>query len=354
MYRPSDSLTSPVRSLAWMVATYSGGKCRGSEATACENGSPRRIAATIVASTSWRSPWTSFSASVWRASTRFNPASSSAMSSTENSAAENRAARRALSRMPFWEAKKTFRPCRRASSRAAASLAAVSVSETTCWRASSAWRWNCISRSSVHRGLGDGVHAEIRVLAGAAGLAVAAVGDDLELGLLARDAIDVRPAPRVVRQRLLQVRLDRGQAFLAGRVAPVVEAVLVQRLLQRIDLRARHLHLRLAHLGEVARGYVPGEQADDDDDDEQLEQREAFVQLFHGSLPWLFARYCGIATGPSTGGVDVDAAAVVPELVDPVVLPPTGAPEIQKDALPPTPKLIEPAPDWCAPMSGAR
>ena len=48
------------------------------------------------------------------------------------------AALRALSRSPFPETKKTFRPCRLASSRAAASLAALSVSETTCWRASSA------------------------------------------------------------------------------------------------------------------------------------------------------------------------------------------------------------------------
>jgi hypothetical protein len=70
------------------------------------------------------------------------------------------------------------------------------------------------------------------------------------------------------------------------------------------------------------------------------------------SLGWSFL-YCGTTTGPSTAVdvVEVDVVEVV--LVDPVVLPPTGAPDTQKDALPPTPKLIAALPDWWAPTSGA-
>ena len=63
-----------------------------------------------------------------------------------------------------------------------------------------------------------------------------------------------------------------------------IEAELVERLLERIDLRARHLHFRLADLPEVARRDVAGEQADDHDHHQQLEQREAFYLLHIPSL----------------------------------------------------------------------
>src|SRR6185295_6072235 len=216
-------------------------------------------------------------------------------------------------------------------------------------------------RSVANRGGGGAArgYADVGVLAGAAGLAVLAVGEDFVLGLLARHAVHVRTAPRIVRQRLLQVRLHRGETFLAGRVAPVVEAVLVHRLFQGVDLRARHLHLGLAHLREVARGYVSGKQSDDDDDDEQLEQREAFqFPVPHGSLPWLVVSgYWGIATGPSTGVVDVEVDAVVVVLVlpepRPVTAPPSDAPETHRLDWPVTPNTIAPVPDWWAPTSGA-
>jgi len=43
---------------------------------------------------------------------------------------------------------------------------------------------------------------------------------------------------------------------------------LVERFLERLDLRPGHLDLGAAHLREVARGYVAGEQADDHDHDQ--------------------------------------------------------------------------------------
>jgi hypothetical protein len=78
------------------------------------------------------------------------------------------------------------------------------------------------------------------------------------------------------------LRHEGVQTFLGARVALHVKPVLVERFLQGLDLRARHLDLGLAHLGEVARGHIPGEQADDHDDDEQLEQREAFHRSLDG------------------------------------------------------------------------
>src|SRR6185503_9092155 len=99
-------------------------------------------------------------------------------------------------------------------------------------------------------------------------------------------AVNVRPAPGIGRHGLLEVwalpglgarglRDQRLEAFLGAGVVPRVEAVLVERFLEGFDLRPRDLDLGAAHLGEVARGYVSGEQADDHDHDEELEQSEA-------------------------------------------------------------------------------
>src|SRR5205809_648410 len=68
-------------------------------------------------------------------------------------------------------------------------------------------------------------------------------------------------------------------------------------------------------------------------------------------------RYCGIATGPSTGVVDVEVDAVVVVLVlpevKPVVAPVSDAPETQRLDWPVTPNTIDDVPDWWAPTSGA-
>src|SRR3989442_2443546 len=147
------------------------------------------------------------------------------------------------------------------------------------------------------------VEADIGVFAGAACFAVAPVGEEIELAFLSWRAIDVRPSPRIVGYCFLQVGAQRLEPFLASRVAPRVEPILVQRFLEGLDLRLRHLDLGLPHLREVARRYVSREQADNDDDDEQLQQREATIWIgsntkFHefpvlfstnGSSPLLYA-----------------------------------------------------------------
>jgi hypothetical protein len=69
---------------------------------------------------------------------------------------------------------------------------------------------------------------------------------------------------------------DQGlQSGLVVGIAAGVEAVLVERLLERVDLCPGRRDLRLAHLAEVARRDEAGEQADDHHHHEQLEQREA-------------------------------------------------------------------------------
>src|SRR6185503_510278 len=109
------------------------------------------------------------------------------------------------------------------------------------------------------------LRTNIGVLAAAAGLAVAAVGKNLELALLAGRAINVRSAPGIGRHGLLEVRAlpglgarrlrhQRLEAFLGAGIAARVEAVLVERFLEGFDLRPCDLDLRAADLGEVARG----------------------------------------------------------------------------------------------------
>ena len=128
------------RALARSVATYSGGKCCGKPATACENGSPRRIASSSPASSAWRSPGGCFSASACRASTRLRPASSSASSSTENSATGSGAARHGVhgTARPRARTSSTASPRPRAASAACARLAASSSRLTTSCLASRA------------------------------------------------------------------------------------------------------------------------------------------------------------------------------------------------------------------------
>src|SRR5687767_7496553 len=181
--------------------------------------------------------------------------------------------------------------------------------------------------------------ADVGVLARAAGLAVAAVGENVVLPGVAGYAVHVRPAPRVDRQRLLQVRLDRHEPFLRGRVAALFQPVLVEGLLEGIDLRPRHLGLGLPDLREVARGDVAGEQADDHDHDQKLKQREAdLFGLGHVSSPYCAAQTMLEHTPP-------------PE--EPVPLPVVSEPPPPVKPVPLTPSCIAGLPPSWAPMSGA-
>src|SRR5467141_1006241 len=135
---------------------------------------------------------------------------------------------------------------------------------------------------------------EVGVLARAAGLAVLAVGKQVEVAFLARRLVDVGLAPRIERRVLAQIRAgpfrlvrgtlhERVQAELGARVMPGIEPVLVERLLERVDLRPGGIHLGLPDLPEIARRHQPGEQADDHHHHEQLDQCEA-VFATHGSF----------------------------------------------------------------------
>ncbi len=109
---------------------------------------------------------------------------------------------------------------------------------------------------------------DVGVFARAARLAVPAVGDEIEVAsLLPRELVDVGVVPGIERDRLLQVgavplRLARGlgdegvETDLGGRVVAGVEPVLVERLLERVDLRPGGGRLGLADLPEVARRDV--------------------------------------------------------------------------------------------------
>src|SRR5438309_11965012 len=56
---------------------------------------------------------------------------------------------------------------------------------------------------------------------------------------------------------------------------PGVEPVLIERFLERVELRLRDTDFRFSDLAEIARRHQPGEQADDHHHHEQLDQREA-------------------------------------------------------------------------------
>src|SRR5688572_1606613 len=223
------------------------------------------MAAMIAASTSEGS----FSARVCSASTRFRPAWRSESSSIEKSVVANLLLRWGNARrMLLHSNEMRCRPRTRTWSAASVSLAASRVSATTCCRGSTARTLNRMAGFLlVQRDFGSR-DADVGVLAGTARLAVAPVGEDVVFPGVAGHAVHVRPAPRVVRQRLLQVRLDRHQSFLRGRVATVFQPVLVEGLLEGINLRPRHLGFGLPDLREVARGDVAGEQADDHDHDQ--------------------------------------------------------------------------------------
>src|SRR2546425_2893406 len=132
---------------------------------------------------------------------------------------------------------------------------------------------------------------DVGVLVGAAGLSVAAEGGEVVAGraVLARALVEVRPAPRVERHRLLQVGappvagdrlahgllLERREALLGGGIAAVVEPVVVERQPEQLDLRPGGSALRFGNAAQDAGPDQRGEQPQHDDHDEDLDQREA-------------------------------------------------------------------------------
>src|SRR5690606_21741708 len=143
--------------------------------------------------------------------------------------------------------------------------------------------------------------AHVRVLAFAARYAVPTVAEQLvlEAPAVLRQPVDVRPAPRLERHLLAQVRpapvprqrlgdrlaTQRLQPLRLRRVHVVVQAVRVQRRDQQLDLRPRRRRLRRAHVLEDVRRDQRREHTQHHDHDEQLDQREAGARL--DSSHWL-------------------------------------------------------------------
>src|SRR6476659_6565430 len=111
--------------------------------------------------------------------------------------------------------------------------------------------------------------------AGAAFIAVRAIGHDVISAVLSGRTIDVRLSPRVIRHaaaleigavpgRNVAGRADqRHQAFRGGRIAAGVEVEQVERAREALDLDLGGLDLRFAEIIEHARA----DQADDKRDD---------------------------------------------------------------------------------------
>src|SRR6218665_1804617 len=104
--------------------------------------------------------------------------------------------------------------------------------------------------------------------------------------MLAGRSVLVVLVPRILGEALAQVwacpawfvrwPMDKhSKALICAWITPNVEPVLVERLLQRINLRTCRLDLRLADLTEELRSDVAGKQADDDHHNQQFQQSEA-------------------------------------------------------------------------------
>jgi hypothetical protein len=126
----------------------------------------------------------------------------------------------------------------------------------------------------------------------AAGLAVRAEREHVDLALQAGVHVLVGAAPGVVGQ-LFDVGLPVGrgrarrraceqclQALLGRRIALVVEAVELERLHQVVDVGARSGHARVVGTLDHVRHDQGCEHADDDQHDHQFDQREAAL---HGA-----------------------------------------------------------------------
>src|SRR3990172_1716716 len=279
MWRPSASATSPVRSAARTVATKRLGNISGKRSSAWENERPSYSDPRSAAKIRRNSGRDSFSANVSTTSGRESPAESSATSSwlkrssgkrAANGLANDGSARRG-------RAESTASPWARACSSADVSSGASSATVTRPSAPRSALISNCIGRSPTR---------DVCGLAGATRLAILAERPQVELAALAGRFVLVGLAPGVERDGLLEVRAvplrlalrlgaEHGQALFGARIAADVQAVGIQRLLERVDLRLRDLHLASADLREISRRNVAREQPDDHQDHEQLEQREA-------------------------------------------------------------------------------
>ena len=67
---------------------------------------------------------------------------------------------------------------------------------------------------------------------------------------------------------------QRAETLLAGRIAPRIQTVLIERLFEGVDLRLGNLHFGLAELREVSWRDKAREQSNDYDDHQQLYERE--------------------------------------------------------------------------------
>ena len=132
---------------------------------------------------------------------------------------------------------------------------------------------------------------DVRVISLAAGLAIATQRDDVEIAMVAGLLVLVGLAPGVGRHRFLEVgaapfgdarglRHQGFQALFGGGQAADVEAVGLEGFFECVDLGSGYFDFRLSDFGEVARGDVTGEKADDDHHDKEFEEGEA-VALTH-------------------------------------------------------------------------
>lgn len=130
--------------------------------------------------------------------------------------------------------------------------------------------------------------ADVGILVLAAGLAVAAIGIDVEIAVFAGLLVEVGLAPGVRWNGFLEVGAlpfgdpgrgrHQGRQALFGRgVATHIEAVGLDRFLEGVDLRARDLDFGFADLREITWRNIARQQADDDHDDQQFEEGEAGV-----------------------------------------------------------------------------
>src|SRR5690606_2274456 len=295
--RSSACARCPPRSPARVIPTASRGKMRGCSASASASCAPPRTRSRTAASAA---------ATSCRAATRVTAASArSSGKPAPSSVARYRTA--------------SVTSCRRGRSPPRPRAARGSAGRTSSGyspraasdRSSAAWDAACstpcrVAPSAVatryaNAGLTSLPRQHVRAPALATRRAVPTVAEQLvlEAPAVLRQPVDVRPAPRVERHLLAQVRpapvarqrlgdrlaTQRLEPLLLRRVRVVVQAVRVQRRDQQLDLRPRRRRLRRAHVLEDVRRDQRREHTQHHDHDEQLDQREAGARL--DSSHWL-------------------------------------------------------------------
>src|SRR5207302_5542172 len=206
------------------------------------------------------------------------PASSSDTSCWLNTASCSCAGRISSRRRRTGSSEMTLRSLSASCRRASASSTASSTQAITPCELSRALMRNSTWLSPV---------SNVGILAAAALSAIPAVRDQIEVVLVgSRLHVQVGVAPGIQRHLFLEVRplptgdslrrcVERRQSLLAARQTADVEAKLLDRLVERIDLRAGRLDPRFADLREIARRHEARQQPDDYHDDQQLQQRES-------------------------------------------------------------------------------